>query len=39
MERNMRYYDQENMVHIKIVYAFMAINLVQTVLLGLILLN
>jgi len=27
------------MVHVKIVYAFMAINLVQTVLLGLILLN
>jgi hypothetical protein len=35
----MRYYDSHNMVHVKIVYAFMAINLVQTVLLGLILLN
>ena len=34
-----RDYDLRNMCSIKVVYAFMAINLVQTALLGLILLN
>ena len=35
----MRYSDLQKMVHVRVVYAFMAINVVQTVLLGLILLN